>query len=636
MSFAHPQILWLLLVFPPALVAFFWWSWRTRQKLMTQFIGSRLLAGLVAGISPLRQKIRLGCLVMAIVCLIVALARPQWGFTWEEVKQRGVDIVVAIDTSKSMLAQDIAPNRLARAKLAAIDLMRLAKSDRLGLVAFAGDAFLSCPLTIDDAAFRQSVEGLDVHTLPQGGTALAEAIETAQTAFKEGENHKVLVLMTDGEDHDSGALEAAGKAAQSGLRIFTIGIGTVEGELLRIKDAQGQDDYIRDEQGNVVKSHLDEQLLREIAGKSEGGFYLPLRGTKAIDTLYNEGLAKLPKSEHQQKLVKQYYDRYHWPLAVGIVFLLIEMLLPERKRQPRVTPGDVAVPGRPAAVAAAVLVLLLLLPASVSGSPSSALREYKAGKYDEALKEYEKLLERKTDDPRLHFNAGTAAYGSRQFDEAVKQFNEAVGSPDLKLQELAYYNRGNALYRLGEKSPDPKQRTEAWQKALKDYELSMKLDPKDADAKFNHEFVKKRLEELKQQQQQKDKSDQQNQDQNQQQNQDRQDQQKQDQQKQDQQQQQQQQQKEQKQDSAQQTQQEQQKQQQQPQSQEQKDQQANQAKEKEKEEAEEKERQAAYAAGQMTAEQAQQLLDAQKGEEKMLPVKPENKPVDTSRPFKDW
>ena len=129
--------------------------------------------------------------MLAVACLILALARPQWGFAWEEVKQRGLDIVVAIDTSKSMLAEDIAPNRLARAKLAALDLMQQAKSDRLGLVAFAGNAFLQCPLTIDDAAFRQSVEALDVNTIPQGGTAIAEAIETALTAFKEGDNHKV-------------------------------------------------------------------------------------------------------------------------------------------------------------------------------------------------------------------------------------------------------------------------------------------------------------------------------------------------------------------------------------------------------------------------------------------------------------
>lgn len=141
MSFANPHLLWLLLVFPPALITFFWWSWRKRQELAQQFIQARLLPGLISGVSPRRRKLRTAAIVLAVVCVILALARPQWGFTWEEVKQRGLDIVVAIDTSKSMLAEDIAPNRLARAKLAALDLMQQAKSDRLGLVAFAGSAF---------------------------------------------------------------------------------------------------------------------------------------------------------------------------------------------------------------------------------------------------------------------------------------------------------------------------------------------------------------------------------------------------------------------------------------------------------------------------------------------------------------
>src|SRR6266403_1021049 len=199
MNFANPRMLWLLLVLPPALMAFFWWARRKRQSLLTQFIQARLLPALTVGISARRQRIRLTGLVLAVVCLIVALGRPQWGFDWEPTKQRGLDIVVAIDTSKSMLAEDISPNRLARAKLAALDLMQQARSDRLGLVAFAGSAFLQCPLTVDDAAFRQSVEALDVNIIPQGGTALAQAIETALTAFKEGDNYKVLVLFTDGE-----------------------------------------------------------------------------------------------------------------------------------------------------------------------------------------------------------------------------------------------------------------------------------------------------------------------------------------------------------------------------------------------------------------------------------------------------
>lgn len=500
MRFANPSMLTLLLVLPPALIAFLWWSFRTRQALMKQFIQARLLPGLVSGISSRRQKLKSACLLLGVAALIFALARPQWGFSWEQVNVRGVDIVVAIDTSKSMLAEDIAPNRLQRAKLAALDLMQLAKSDRLGLVAFAGSAFLQCPLTIDDTAFRQSVETLNVSTIPEGGTSLSEAIQTAQSAFKEGDNHRILVLMTDGEDQDTGAVEAAKKAAQAGLRIYTIGIGTTDGELLRIKDAQGKPDYVRDEQGNVVKSHLNEELLREIASATEGGFYLPLRGAKTMDQLYEEGLAKLPKSEHQQKLVKQFEERYHWPLAFALVFLVIEVLVPERKREKAT--AAVALPSvKRTAGATGLLLLLVFLAGNAAASSSSALREYRSGNYEEALKDYEALLKRKGDDPRLHFNAGAAAYRMRKFDEAAKEFNAAIATPDLKLQALAYYNRANAQYWLGEKNADTSKRSEVWQKAIQDYDSSLKLDPQDVDAKFNRDLVKKKLEELKQQQQ---------------------------------------------------------------------------------------------------------------------------------------
>ena len=246
MSFAAPQMFWLLLIVP-ALLVFFWWSWRVRQKLMTQFIQARLLTGLIAGVSVARQKIRAVLIMASVICFIFALARPQWGYFQEEIAQRGLDIVVAIDTSKSMLASDIAPNRLTRSKLAALSLMQEAKSDRLGLVAFAGSAFLECPLTIDDGAFRQSVQALDVHTISEGGTSLSEAVDTAAKAFKEGDNYKVLVLFTDGEDNDAGADDAAKRAAKDGLKIFTVGIGTAAGELLQYQDESGHLQYVRDD-----------------------------------------------------------------------------------------------------------------------------------------------------------------------------------------------------------------------------------------------------------------------------------------------------------------------------------------------------------------------------------------------------
>ncbi len=501
MSFGARNILWLLLIFAPALLAFFWWSWRKRQELMTRFIQARLLPTLTLGISPLRQKVRLGCILLAVICLVVALARPQFGFDWEEVKRKGLDVVVAIDTSKSMLAEDITPNRLARAKLAALELMQQARSDRLGLVAFAGTAFLQCPLTIDDSAFRQSIESLDVNTLPQGGTAIAEAIETAQTAFKEGDNYRVLVLFTDGEDQDSGALEAAKRAAEAGMQIFTIGIGSAEGEILRISDAKGRTDYIRDEQGNVVKSHLNEDLLRQIAGTTSRGFYLRLVGAKTIDTLYTEGLAPMPKSESSDKLVRRYREKYHWPLAAAIVLLIFEQLLPESRYESR--RRSMAAAARPGLAPAGAVLLLMFLQLSLFGSPASAYRAYQKGKYDEALKEYERLLANKKEDPRLHYNAGAAAYRGRKFEEAAKEFEQALNSPDLKLLQQAYYNCGNSRFFVGDSESDPQKKQKTWEDSLQDFEAAIKLNAQDADAKFNRDFVKKRLEELKQQQQQK-------------------------------------------------------------------------------------------------------------------------------------
>lgn len=636
MRLAQPHFLWLLLVFPPGLLAFFWWSWRQRQKLMQLFIQSRLLPSLTVGLSPGRQKFRMACLVAAVACLILALARPQWGFAWEETKQRGLDIVVALDVSKSMVATDVAPNRLARAKLAVQDLLNQAKADRLGLVGFAGSAFLQCPLTLDDTAFRQSLDALDVNTISQGGTALADAIETALTAFKEADNYKVLVLITDGEDHDSGALDAAQKAAKAGLRIFTIGVGTPDGELLRIKDAKNREDFVRDEQGNVVKSHLNAELLQQIAGATEGGFYLPLQGTKVMEVLYERGLAPLPKSEGKEKFVRRYHERFHWLLALGIVLLALEMLWPERRRQPKRT-GEAETSRKANLQAATAALVLLSVPVLTCASPSSALREYEAGNYGESLKSYEQLLKKKGDDPRLRFNAGAAAYRGGQFDEAAKQFGQAATAPDLRLQEHAYYNLGNSLFRAGEAIPDLQKRTQSWESALKQYDSALKLNTNSADAKFNRDFVKKKLEELKQQQKQdqKDQKDSQQQNQN-----DKPDQQKDPQQDQKQQQSQNNEQgQQQKQDA--QAEQEKQQQQNQPKPEDKKDQEqqpkpSEQPEEKQPPSDEQQREAQAMAAGQMTPQQAKQLMDSLKNDEQLLIFRPEQKVKNRERPLKDW
>lgn len=514
------RLLWL--VVPPGLALFFWWRERARQKVVAQFIEPRLLSALTVGISPQRRKIRYALLVLASILIITALARPQWGFDLQEVEQSGVDIVVAVDTSKSMLAEDIAPNRLERAKLAALELMQDAGSDRLGLVAFAGDAFLECPLTVDNTAFEQSVQALDVNSVSEGGTGIGNAIDTAVTAFKENGRYKALVLLTDGEDNvnESAALEAAKNAGKAGVKIFTVGIGTTEGTLIRITGPDGNSDYVRDTDGNVVKTHLNETLLREIAGAT-GGFYEPLRGAEAMDVVYDRGIAPLPKSTSEQKMIRQYHEQFKWFLLPAIILLIIEFLLPERKKlHGRTGPGQGAIQGfgrgemradTPAAgppgippvtnippSAVALLLGLLLLPcAAASASPASALDDYNSGNFTNALDEYSNLAEVRTNDLRLVFNAGDAAYRTTNYDLAANLFGQVTLAPDINLQQKAYYNLGNTQFQLAKQAEDLDTIQSGLETAEKSYARAVDLNTNDADAVYNLAYTRDMIQKLK-------------------------------------------------------------------------------------------------------------------------------------------
>jgi len=645
-KFAQPLFLWVLLAALPAAAGLFYWSWHVKQKLMQQFIRSRLLGNLTVGVSPRRQAIRLALLAAALAGALLALARPQWGFAWEEAKQKGLDIIVAMDTSRSMLATDVAPNRLEKAKLAAFDLMRQAKSDRLGLVAFAGNAFLQSPLTLDDQAFRQNLDAVNVGIIPQGGTALSAAIHTSIAAFeKNNDNHKVIVLFTDGEDHDADTetLAAAKEAAETGIHIFTVGVGTPAGELLRVKDDQGNFSYIKDEDGNVVKSHLNQPLLQQIATEANG-FYLPLQGANPMEALYARGLAPLPKSESTTRLTRVYRERYHWFLAFAAICLLLEFMLPESPRRSH-RKESANSPARSALqTAAATFCFVLMAALTGQASPSGAFSDYQSGDYKAAFDEYNRLSQQNTNDYRLHYDAGAAAYRAKQLEKAEKQFNETLSSPavapDLPTQEHTYYNLGNTEYRLGEPLSEPDKKKERWQQAVDSYTHALRLNTNDLDARNNLAFVKRKLEELKQQQQQqkkqnKDQKDQDNKDQNQQQQQQQQNQDQKDQ-------------KDQQQQSSKQDQksgqdkkndEEQKKQEQAQKDKEQQEQQAKAGEQKDKDKSQEEAQQAAAAAaaGQMTPDEARQILASQKDDEKTLIFQPDNKQANTQTgKIKDW
>lgn len=493
MQFEHVHLVWFSLVMVPALVAFFWWAGRVKRELIGKFIAVRLLSSLTIGLSPRRQRLRLGLFIASVVLTILALSRPQLGFSWEEARSRGLDIVVAIDTSRSMLATDVAPNRLRRAQLAALDLKRLARADRLGLVAFAGSAFLQCPLTLDDEAFRQSVEALDVNIIPQGGTALSEAIAAARGAFKkDNDNHRVLVLFTDGEDHDGSAVEAARAAGKDGLRIFTIGVGTASGELLRTVDVSGRSEFIKDENGNAVKSRLNEELLKAMAHDT-GGFYMLLSGANTMNVLYDRGLAPLPKGELASQRIKRFHERYQWLVGIAIALLLIEMLLPERERVTRREAGG-------GATGAATLLALFGLcfgATNLEAGQDEARTDYEDGNYPAAQTEYEALLIKRPGDARLHFNAGTAAYQATNYTAALAHLNAALTNAPLELQQRAYYNLASTYYRMGEANEGFAEKQKQWELALKHFQNAVVLRTNDLDAAFNLRFVGYKLAELR-------------------------------------------------------------------------------------------------------------------------------------------
>ncbi|MEI8011450.1 MAG: VWA domain-containing protein [Candidatus Omnitrophota bacterium] len=237
-----------------------------------------------------------------------------------------------MDTSKSMLTADVKPNRLQRAKFAVKDLLKKLHGDRAGLIAFSGNAFLTCPLTTDYAGFLLSLDDLNVQTIPRGGTNIASAIEEALKGYSDvPAQYKVVVILTDGESVEGDPLFWAKKAADKKIRIYTVGIGTRDGELIRIEDQDGSGAFLKDSSGNFVKSSLNENLLKEIA-VTTGGAYVRAGGVElGLDYIYDNYLSHLEKRDIESRMEQCYDERFQWPLGLALIFLSIEFILSTRR-----------------------------------------------------------------------------------------------------------------------------------------------------------------------------------------------------------------------------------------------------------------------------------------------------------------
>lgn len=486
-----------------------------RSRALKVLVGTRHRPALSALPSSLRRWLRVGVISFAVAMGFVALARPQKGLQWETVERKGTDLLLVVDTSRSMDADDVKPTRLERAKLAIRDLVEKFPGDRIGLVAFAGDAFVQSPMTLDHAALLETVEALDSSIIARGGTNVGRAIDVAATALgTEPDHQKTMVLLTDGEDLEGQGLEEAKKAGADGIVIDTIGIGSTAGELVPHNDERGKaTGVVRDEEGKPVRSRLDEASLQAVAGAAHGT-YRPLGADgNGLMRLYADALAPRAHVEASSRTHRVYAELFEIPLGLALAGIVLDALLglawrpSARKRRPE--PAPRASVARAVGAMAMVALLVFFAPRLAHASVNDAQKAYAAGHFDEAEKQYASESAKHPKDATLAFNAGDAAYKAGHLDAADAAFKRALGVADPALQQHVLYNQGNVLYRTVELAAPAAtaERKEAWKSAIAAYDGALALTPKDADARFNRDFVKRKLDELEKKEEDQKKND---------------------------------------------------------------------------------------------------------------------------------
>jgi Ca-activated chloride channel family protein len=493
MRLAHPQLLWLLLLVPAAVLAYAI-AFVARRRSLARLGNPTLIERMSSATSVPRKVARATLLCLTVGLLGLALARPQAGGRARLEKQRGLDIVVALDFSKSMLARDIYPSRIERAKRELEQLMDHLNGDRVGLVAFAGET-LTYPPTTDYDALKLFWRDLTPADMPVGGTAIGRAMTSAiemlsRLRAKGGATRdQVILLLTDGEDTESKPLQVAAEAAKLGIKVFAVGIGSRSGELVpEMGDGDQANGYLKDREGKYVTSRLDEDLLAQIAAKTGGGY---LRadakhfGVEAIEA----ALARLKRTENDTRLVKQYDEVYEYLLLPALLLLLVEACMGERRRGPV---------GAQALVVLATLVPFLGAwnplerhnPATESGNASM-----KSGKAEDALVQYDKAVSELPGDAAAHFNRGNALYALSRYEEAGQEFLRATQASAPSLKSAAFYNLGNTHFQNNK-----------YEDAIAAYRRALALNPANANAKWNLELAlqKKKEEDKKKEDQKKD------------------------------------------------------------------------------------------------------------------------------------
>lgn len=450
------------------LVLFFFWMEKRRKRGLEKFISAPLWGQLVNA-DRFRQRLKWLFLFAAILFLVLAMARPQKKGDLVKVERKGIDLIVALDASSSMRAQDFKPDRFTKAKREISSLVSNLKGDRVGIIAFSGVSFLQCPLTLDYRAAKLFASAMEVDMLPRPGTAIGDAIRTAIRAFDhKGPQKKVVVLITDGEDHGSRVMEAAEQAQAMGVKIFCIGIGKPDGEPIPVVDARGKvSGYKKDKEGNVILSRLGEETLREIALKTGGSYYRATTGELELEQIYKE-IEGLEKGKFEEDYVTKYEDQFFYLLWVAFLLLCVEMVVGER---------------RPSTFLLLIAFFLIAWKPPVEHRNAKGNQEYQKGNYEQALHIYQDAQQDSPEKPELNYNVGNALYQQKKYDPAKESYQQSVLAPDPKLRANAYYNLGSVQFRKVD-----------LRDSLRLFEKALELNPKDEDTRYNIALIKKLLE----------------------------------------------------------------------------------------------------------------------------------------------
>lgn len=329
-KFGHPEYLYLLIIIP-VLALLYILSVIYKKRALKKFGDLEIIEQLMPYVSKNRPLIKFIFLAVSFAAVIVALADPQFGSKVEIVKKKGAEIIIALDVSNSMLAEDIQPNRLERAKQAISKLIDKLENDRFGLIIFAGDSYIQVPLTTDYAASKMFLSSINTGIVTKQGTAIGSAIDLAMNSFTpETEMDKALIVITDGENHEDDAIAAAKLAKEKGITIHTIGMGSPEGAPIPIREGYGQTMFLKDRDGNVVISKLDQVVLQQIASETEGIFIRANNSDIGLNKLL-EQINKMQKQEVETKIYTEFEHRYQYLLGIAILLLIIELLIAERK-----------------------------------------------------------------------------------------------------------------------------------------------------------------------------------------------------------------------------------------------------------------------------------------------------------------